>query len=199
MRTSCEEFSFENSKLYLHARFSFRLYFRRRCSVFRYIAFAAIWQPRFSSRAHKLFRFLWNRGICSWEPSGIRCPRWDTTEELQDQRGRHFHGVLQGGVLLGELALLPFCPSAQNGAPLSVREFLPEGPFSSGSPIPNAIRVGSRTGAVFRRSSLSVAPRFLWECLNSRTVNPFPAPAASHPACRFPALGAPVCLVSRVM
>jgi hypothetical protein len=43
--------------------------------------------------------------------------------------------------------------------------------------------VGSRTGAVFRRSGLSVAPRFLWECLNSQTVNPFPAPATSHPAC----------------
>jgi hypothetical protein len=28
--------------------------------------------------------------------------------------------------------------------------------------------VGSRTGAVFRRSSLAVAPRFLWECLNSQ-------------------------------
>jgi hypothetical protein len=60
-------------------------------------------------------------------------------------------------------------------------------------------RVGSRTGAVFRRLSLAVAPRFLWECLNSQTVNPFPAPATSHPACGFPALGAPVCLVSRVM
>src|SRR5664279_5151957 len=59
--------------------------------------------------------------------------------------------------------------------------------------------VGSRTGAVFRRSSLAVAPRFLWECLSSQTVNPFPAPATSHPACRFPALGAPVCLVPRVM
>src|SRR5271168_3084904 len=59
--------------------------------------------------------------------------------------------------------------------------------------------VGSRTGAVFRRFSLAVAPRFLWECLNSQTVNPFPAPATSHPACGFPALGAPVCLVSRVM
>jgi hypothetical protein len=59
--------------------------------------------------------------------------------------------------------------------------------------------VGSRTGAVFRRSGLAVAPRFLWECLNSQTVNPFPAPATSHPACRFPALGAPVCLVPRVM
>ena len=62
-----------------------------------------------------------------------------------------------------------------------------------------ALSVGSRTGAVFRRSGLSVAPRFLWECLTSQTVNPFPAPAASHPACRFPALGAPVCLVPRVM
>src|ERR1039457_5344251 len=47
----------------------------------------------------------------------------------------------------------------------------------------------SRTGAVFRRSSLAVAPRFLWECLNSQTMSPFPAPATSHPACRFPALG----------
>jgi hypothetical protein len=27
--------------------------------------------------------------------------------------------------------------------------------------------VGSRTGAVFRRSGLSVSPRFLWECLSS--------------------------------
>src|ERR1700719_5386554 len=59
--------------------------------------------------------------------------------------------------------------------------------------------VGSRTGAVFRRLSLAVAPRFLWECLNSQTVNPFPAPATSHPACGFPALGAPVCFVPRVM
>jgi len=27
--------------------------------------------------------------------------------------------------------------------------------------------VGSRTGAALRRSSLSVAPRFLWECLTN--------------------------------
>jgi CRP-like cAMP-binding protein len=59
--------------------------------------------------------------------------------------------------------------------------------------------VGSRTGAVFRRSSLAVSPRFLWECLSSQTVNPFPAPATSHPACGFPALGAPVCFVPRFM
>jgi hypothetical protein len=59
--------------------------------------------------------------------------------------------------------------------------------------------VGSRAGAVFRGSSLAVAPRFLWECLNSSAVNPSPAPATSHPACRFPALGAPVCFISRVM
>ena len=59
--------------------------------------------------------------------------------------------------------------------------------------------VGSRTGAVFRRFGLAVAPRFLWECLNIQTVNPFPAPATSHPACGFPALGAPVCFVPRVM
>src|ERR1700726_4886843 len=35
--------------------------------------------------------------------------------------------------------------------------------------------------------------------LGSQTVNPFPAPATSHPSCGFPALGTPVCLVSRVM
>ena len=31
--------------------------------------------------------------------------------------------------------------------------------------------VGSRTGAMLRRYSLAVAPRFLWECLISRTVS----------------------------
>jgi hypothetical protein len=59
--------------------------------------------------------------------------------------------------------------------------------------------VGSRTGAVLRRSDLSVAPCFLWECLTSRTVSLFPAPATSHPACGFPALGAPVCFAARFM
>jgi hypothetical protein len=59
--------------------------------------------------------------------------------------------------------------------------------------ISRALRVGSRAGVVFRRSGLAIAPRFLWECLSSQTVNPFPAPATSHPACGFPALGAPVC------
>ena len=37
--------------------------------------------------------------------------------------------------------------------------------------------VGSRAGAVLRRRGLSVSPRFLWECLTSRTVSPFPTPA----------------------
>ena len=48
--------------------------------------------------------------------------------------------------------------------------------------------VGSRAGAVLRRRGLSVSPRFLWECLTSRTVSPFPArpwphrsPLADHP------------------
>ena len=48
--------------------------------------------------------------------------------------------------------------------------------------------VGSRAGAVLRRRGLSVSPRFLWECLTSRTVSPFPAPATSHAACGFPVL-----------
>jgi hypothetical protein len=59
--------------------------------------------------------------------------------------------------------------------------------------------VGSRTGARRRRFSLSVAPRFLWECLTSRIVRWFPAPASSNPACRFPALGFPVCFTSRIL
>ena len=39
--------------------------------------------------------------------------------------------------------------------------------------------VGLRVGAVLRRRGLSVSPRFLWECLTSRTVSPFPAPATT--------------------
>jgi hypothetical protein len=57
--------------------------------------------------------------------------------------------------------------------------------------------VGSRTGARLRRFSLAVAPRFLWECLNSQTVSWFPAPATSNVACGFPALRSPVCFRSR--
>ena len=57
--------------------------------------------------------------------------------------------------------------------------------------------VGSRTGAVLRRFSLAVAPRFLWECLISHTVSWFPAPATSNVACGFPALRSPVGFKSR--
>ena len=59
--------------------------------------------------------------------------------------------------------------------------------------------VGSRTGAMLRRFGLSVAPRFLWECLNSQTVSSFPVPASSNPSCRFPAMGLPACFVPRIM
>ena len=59
--------------------------------------------------------------------------------------------------------------------------------------------VGSRAGAVLRRRGLSFSPRFLWECLTSRTVSPFPAPATSHAACGFPALRAPAHFPRRVM
>lgn len=59
--------------------------------------------------------------------------------------------------------------------------------------------VGSRTGAVLRRFGLSVAPRFLWECLIIRTVSLFPVPASSNAACRFPALRFPVCFAPWVM
>ena len=47
-------------------------------------------------------------------------------------------------------------------------------------------------GAGLRRCDLAVAPRFLWECLNNRTVSWFPSPATSNGACRFPALRSPV-------
>jgi hypothetical protein len=59
-------------------------------------------------------------------------------------------------------------------------------------------QVGSRTGAALLRFGLSVAPRFLRECLTNRTVSPFPAPASSSPACGFPALGLPACFSSRL-
>ena len=52
---------------------------------------------------------------------------------------------------------------------------------------------------MLRRFSLAVAPRFLWECLISRTVSGFPVPTSSNPAGGFPALGFPVCFVSQVM
>src|SRR5215469_17221237 len=52
---------------------------------------------------------------------------------------------------------------------------------------------------MLRRLGLSVAPRFLWECLTSPTVSSFPVPASSNPSCRFPAMGLPACFLSGVM
>jgi hypothetical protein len=59
--------------------------------------------------------------------------------------------------------------------------------------------VGSRAGAVPRRPGLSVAPRFLWECLTSPTVSPSPAPATSNGAGGFPALRSPARFAPRLM
>jgi len=59
--------------------------------------------------------------------------------------------------------------------------------------------VGSRNGAWLRRFGLSVAPRFLWECLTNRTVSWFPSPATSNGACRFPALCSPARFARRFM
>src|SRR5262249_59794253 len=53
--------------------------------------------------------------------------------------------------------------------------------------------------AVRRRWGLSVTPRFLWECLTSPTVRPFPAPATSNGASGFPALRFPVRFTPRLM
>jgi hypothetical protein len=61
------------------------------------------------------------------------------------------------------------------------------------------ILAGSRASAMLLRFRLAVAPRFLWECLNSRTVSWVRAPATSNPSCRFPAMGLPVCLRLGVM
>jgi hypothetical protein len=66
-------------------------------------------------------------------------------------------------------------------------------------PDPVHTLVGSRASAILRRFRLAVAPRFLWECLISRTVSWVPAPATSNPSCRFPAMGLPVCFPPRVM
>ena len=58
--------------------------------------------------------------------------------------------------------------------------------------------VGPRTGATLRRFGPAVAPRFLWECLTSKTVGWFPVPATSNAACGFPArLRAPVRFTAR--
>jgi len=51
---------------------------------------------------------------------------------------------------------------------------------------------------VFRRPGLSVAPRFLWECLISPAVNPSPAPATSNGAGGFPALRSPARFTPRL-
>jgi hypothetical protein len=52
---------------------------------------------------------------------------------------------------------------------------------------------------VFRRPGLSVAPRFLRECLISPAVNPSPAPATSNGAGGFPALRSPARFTPRLM
>jgi len=65
-------------------------------------------------------------------------------------------------------------------------------------PLPS-LKVGSRTDAKLRRFDLSVAPRFLWECLTNRIVSWFSAPATSIRACPFRALGFPACFLSRFM
>src|SRR5262249_36551218 len=54
-------------------------------------------------------------------------------------------------------------------------------------------------GAVFRRPGLAVAPRFLWECLNSPAVNPSPTPASSNGAGGFPALRFPARFAPKLM
>ena len=59
--------------------------------------------------------------------------------------------------------------------------------------------VGSRTGAVARRSILGCIRGFPLRARLGRSVAPSPAPAASHVACGFPALRAPAHFTPRVM
>ena len=61
------------------------------------------------------------------------------------------------------------------------------------------IRVGSRTGAVARRSLLGCIRGFPLRARLGVSVTPFPAPATSHVACGFPALRAPAHFTSRFM
>ena len=62
-----------------------------------------------------------------------------------------------------------------------------------------ATAVGSRTGAVIRRSSLVCIRAFALRAQVGSSVIPFPAPATSHAACGFPALRAPARFTSGVM
>jgi hypothetical protein len=59
--------------------------------------------------------------------------------------------------------------------------------------------VGSRPGAALLRFGLSVAPRFLRECLTNRTVSPFPVPASSNPACGFSRTGLTCLFLVKIM
>ena len=59
--------------------------------------------------------------------------------------------------------------------------------------------VGSRAGAVLRRSGPVGAPRFLWECFIRPAVSPSPTPATSNGAGGFPALRSPVRFTPRLM
>jgi hypothetical protein len=61
------------------------------------------------------------------------------------------------------------------------------------------LAVGSSTGAVARRLLLGCIRGFPLRARLGMAVTPFPAPAASHVACGFPALRAPAHFTSRVM
>jgi hypothetical protein len=52
--------------------------------------------------------------------------------------------------------------------------------------------VGSRTGGILQRFRLSVAPRFLWECLTSRTVSLVSSPRLIKPIVPISSNGLPV-------
>jgi hypothetical protein len=106
------------------------------------------------------------------------------------------HGVSTLFAIISQLNTLPTC--APVNASLAASRLTTHDSGSGWLAMPFLYgRVEDWRGIPKVRPSLLLP--FPLECLNIPTVNPIPAPATSHPACGFPALGAPVCFMSRVM
>ena len=157
-------------------------------------------------------------GDCRWHPGGAEATRSSVRPfNADDLRDESFFVVAHGlnvAYRRGSVRRRAIGPSPQqSGAWSAVATSMARPsrlPSSSTFSVQNrrppykvscmkSSAVGSRAGAVLRRRGLSVSPRFLWECLTSRTVSPFPAPATSYAACGFPALRAPAHFPRRVM
>src|SRR6516165_12097962 len=107
-----------------------------------------------------------------------------------------FRYVQASGFASSPRSLLPLRVSPQGSRDFYVRAYRALLPPHAPDMLSAGIQVidGKRT---FTFPDLQ--PCRLLQCLTSRIVRWFPAPASSNPACRFPALGFPVCFTSRVM